>query len=789
MRSVFTIAIKGIFKRKTYTIAILFLTAIAAVGMATALGTIFRVHDIYRDAYEKSNSPDMLYFFRDPNYTSADADFFRQRDEVEKVVAQSGAVGMSHIGTINGESLSSCFFYEYKPREGDFELSSKKTDKVLLDNEVYAPLVFKDLFHAKIGDELIIPTSQGDKKYTIAGFFEDPVFGSTLMGIKRILFSTDGFSEIKALTIGKTTAESTLLCIYFKHEYQGSSQQTAENLNIAFGRDTSAIFQFSKAFLNSAVLAVPQIVSVVLLCFSALLILIVTIVIRHSVLSSIEADYVSLGVLKAIGFTGKNVILAITLQYLLISAVGTFVGVVGAIFTTPSIGDVLLHSIGILWSGNLSVPVALSVTAAILIVIGFISYLSARKTAKISPVMAISFGKSPVHFSSRMNLPLERLGLLPLSLKMSLKQMTTKLKQYTTLIVITTVFMFMLTTTITLTNNFGTVENVVKVSGFGMYDMIISSGNPSVCSAEHLDEIVDEIDKTYGIKTVTSDSTVKVQIDTMSVSGLVKSSFDGIKDSVISGVLPEFDNEIGITPIVSKALNKGVGDTVVLKSKNGSKEEYIISCINQCLNEMGNNISMPVTAYQRIVPDYQQLDKSIILEDSSDLDGTIAALKHKYETIGSGLSIINYRTSASAMTSSVQSAIALASSLIYVLTFVLIACITVLLCAITIYREITDTGIFKALGFKTIELRLQFTFRFMLIAITGSLLGIALSLLLNEPLLGAMLSSAGIANLKPAWNFSTLGFPLLFIVAVTGITAFLCSARIKGIHPSSLISE
>ena len=788
MKSVLKIAIKGIFKRKTYTIAILFLTIIAAVSMVTAIGTIFRAQDIYNASYEKSNSPDMLYFYSDKNYSKDYEDFFKKRDEVRSVLPQACVLETSDISSINGNDISHCVFREYKPDENNFNISTEKKRKALSDNEVYVPLIYENECDAKIGGKFIINTSQGDKEYTIAGFFEDPILGSSFMDIKYILFSADGYKNIETLTLNSTTIPCTILNVYLKSNFLGSSfDKTTQEINMDFGKDTLSIFYYTKSFFQTGALVLPKIIAVVLFCFSALLIIIVAIVIRHAILSSIEADYVSLGVLKAIGFTGKNIISAILLQYTIISTAGTIAGVVLGIFTTPIIGKVLVNSTGIFWSGNLTVPTALSVIAGILIVIEIISYLTARKTAKISPVMAISFGKSPVHFSSRINIPLSHLNFLPLSIKMSLKQMMTKLKQYSTLIVITTIFTFMIITVTTFASNFSTTENMYKVMGFTMHDIDISSADSSKCSLEELDTMVQEIDKTYGIKQVYSSDFDYLMIDDISLNANIKSNFDG--DTLIDGKLPEFDNEIAITPVMSKVLDKGIGEKVELKSKVGVKSQYIITGTVQCISNMGKYITLPVCGYEKIMPNYKQMRRSITLKENSDIDNIIADLKQKYETSDNGISIVNSIESYKNMLKTLSSAIMFASSIVFVLTFILIACITILLCTITVYREIHETGIFKAIGFKAIELRLQFTFRFMLIAVIGGATGIILSLLLNEKMIGAMLSSVGIANLKPIWNFSSIGFPLIFVVCVTGITAFFSSAKIKKISPSSLINE
>lgn len=792
MKSVFKIAIKGIFKRKTYTIAIFVLTIIAAVSMVTALATIFRTQDIYTAAYQKSNSPDIFYFYASNNYSPQYVNYFNSRSEVKDVISQDCLLGSSNLGSINGKDLSSCVFTEYNPTQNDFAIapSSAKADYTLDANEVYVPLLYKSQYNAKIGDKLVITTNQGNMKYIIKGFFEDPVFGSVFMGNKRILFSSEGYKQIGAFTLNKTTIQTEILNVYLKSQYQGANfEKTAEAVNKDFGKDTLAYYQSDKTFFESDVLVIPEIISVVLLCFSALLIIIVAIVIRHAILSSIEADYVSLGVLKAIGFTGKNIITSILLQYLIISGVGTVVGVIAGIFTTPVIGGILMNSTGIFGSANMTAQFAFSVIFAVLAVIVIISYLTARKAAKISPVMAISFGKAPVHFASRLNVPLNRLNFLPLSIKMSLKQMMTKLRQYSTLIVITTIFTFMIIIVATMASNFSTAQNMSKILGYPIYDMSITSTSTSKLTSDYLDQIVKYVDKTYGVKIVNSESYASMRVDGMYINGDVKSSFDEVRNALIDGRLPEFDNEIAVTPIMSKILGKGIGESLEIESGEGIKKEYIITGTIQSVSEMGKTVCMSLSAYQRIAPNFQPSDRNIVLKDNSNLDNIVSTLNQKYKTTEFGISFTNQKDTSDNLFSTIQSATGLASKIVLFLTFVLIACITILLCTITIYREITDTGIFKAIGFKTKELRIQFTFRFMLISIIGGVIGIGLSLLFDEKLLGVMLSSAGVANLKPVWNFSSIGIPILFVVCVTGITAFLCSAKIKNISPSSLINE
>ena len=60
--------------------------------------------------------------------------------------------------------------------------------------------------------------------------------------------------------------------------------------------------------------------------FCILLLVIVTIVIGYSVNSNIEMDYVSLGILKSIGFKNKQIRLILLMQYMLTGILASGIG-------------------------------------------------------------------------------------------------------------------------------------------------------------------------------------------------------------------------------------------------------------------------------------------------------------------------------------------------------------------------------------------------------------------------------------------------------------------------------
>ena len=67
-----------------------------------------------------------------------------------------------------------------------------------------------------------------------------------------------------------------------------------------------------------------------------------------------------------------------------------------------------------------------------------------------------------------------------------------------------------------------------------------------------------------------------------------------------------------------------------------------------------------------------------------------------------------------------------------------------MICSRTFVREKIDIGIYKALGFTSRNLRLQFAVRFLIVAFFGIIIGTMLSHTLSEKLLSYMLRSMGI---------------------------------------------
>lgn len=103
--------------------------------------------------------------------------------------------------------------------------------------------------------------------------------------------------------------------------------------------------------------------------------------------------------------------------------------------------------------------------------------------------------------------------------------------------------------------------------------------------------------------------------------------------------------------------------------------------------------------------------------------------------------------------------------------------------------EQRNTGIYKALGFTNRQLRLSFALRFGMTAAIGGALGLVLAAAATDPLVSSAMKLAGISNFASAaaWNSTVL--PIVIVIGLFTLFAYLAAGKIKRTDLTVLISE
>lgn len=762
--------------------------------IALSLSTIISVNDgtaaRLNKACNASDIGDMTGFIPEEKYTPDMLSGLKASPEVSEAEALASIVS-SKI-TLNGNDYgSSIYMTPYEPDLHSYEIFAGDKLKFMKDNrvnpdkgQVYVPICFKDMFHCRIGDPVIIDTENGPVTYRIQNFIEEPFMGSSTIGFKMIFMNKKDFKELYSNQDGKTVSGYKILSIYLKDGYKDNISALKKTLNERTGFVNAGVFTLTRIEANNYTLLYAKILGGILWAFAALLFIIILIIIGHSVSTGIEMDYVPLGILKAQGFTSGQIRLSLLAVYLTGAFAGGVAGVILSSFVIKYVNAVFIPITGLLINGSINLVKSAGVLVVLFLFISLYTLAKTRKVTRISPVQAISLGRGPVYFSGRMDFPLTREAPLPLSLKMVLKQLTGNSRRYLSGIIIMAILVFF-TITVTSLSQMTALDNLDSLSGSISGDIGISyqtGTDPSVLSGIK-EDINGRSPVTKEIQTANMYFTVDGQEYLGKVTDIPENIIRPLK-----GRLPKYDNEILLTGITSKELGKSIGDTVTLEY-GGGKADFMIVGINQNISDVGKNFSILISGVKRLKPDYAIRSVDLRIEDRTKSAEIVSYLREKYKAYEDRINITDEYKEITKSLSTVIIAIDSITAITYVLALLFAAIVSLLLCHKLFIRERSDMGILKSIGFTTKGLRQQFTLRFLTVVFMGSLLGMAANFLCNNALMSLLLSGIGLTHFVTSYSVYNITVPVLSICGFGGLFSWLVSGRIKRVSPKNLIQE
>ena len=685
-----------------------------------------------------------------------------------------------------------------------YDVDNKMTDRRLEKGEVSVPFSFISMYDCKIGDTVELGNDNGSYTFKVASFFEDPYMGSSVMGIKTILISDEDFADLKAkaaednrsgLEDDKRSFElSKLIIIDKKPGLDLTEMEFERELNNVSDFASYCWITLSKEQAGNYMLLMTKVFSAVLLIFVVLLLVAAMIVLGHNIGSSIDMDFVNIGILKAVGMTNASVKLALLAGYMCTVAAGLFAGIPLAIINSAT-----RSSSGLEVPSDINVGLVLCVILAILLLVAAFIMLKTRRISEATPIKAIRGGRDSVHFSSVLKLPVsgKKLGV-----SLAYRQFISEKKQYAAAIIVTAIlamFMILMNDMMRWFNSQNMLADMFSVT---KYDLTAS--------------FVDE-DTQKDIENVISEHTAyrKYQMsseyllfDDVQMYCYIVEDPDMI-NTIRKGRTCTYDNEVLITQYVADGFHMNVGDTVTVK-RGGVARKMVISGIYDSANDMGKNFAISKAAYSKFASEETVSESGVSgaaksssdeeewsgkgicydLDNTDECDAIIQEIDKRYgDNQGITYSIHSAKDDFEEVAGTVNIAIQGLTLLTYMLGAVFVIVTVIIVCGKVLMREQKDIGIYKALGFTSFRLRCQLAVRFIVTAVVGSLLGIVLALIVSKPFFKAGFESFGIYSFNLSTSVISLVIPLVFMSVLFSVVAFIRAGNIRKVQPQVLIAD
>ena len=713
----------------------IFMTVNAALlGLAVLLfvnlsGAIDRLMDV-------AETPDFLQMHTGEIDESKVTEFTRQRNDVDKMQIcgflnipnsriQIGDKSLDGNMQDNGLCChSDCFDYLVDMDNNVIAPSA---------GEVYVPVCYRKEYGIVSGDLLHI----GSETLTVAGFLRDSQMNSMMASSKRFLVSREDYDRLSSIG-----SEEYLIEFKLKKGSDFSAFSTAyEEAGLPGNGPTITypLIRMMNALSDGMMILVILLISVSILLIS-------TMCIRCLILTGLEKDKYEIGMMKAVGVSGRGVRRIYISKYLILSLAGTILGFLTALLSATPLSAQMKELYGD--TGKQGLTYIFMILGEILV--EAVILLSINRTLKnIEKAPTVSILNGLGSFGKKKNL------WIPAG-------------------IITAVSTFILLVPLNLSSTLKAPEFVTYM-GIGSSQIRID-----IRQMDNIPMLSGNLDKELSNDKRVSDFTLMrtgsyrtVMPDGKSVNLLIESG-DHAKFPVrySKGTYPLTDAEIALSILNAEELGVSVGDNIDVYLKGADGSATVKSCRVCGLYSDITNGGKTAKACFDTAEDATPVMWSIAyvsLADESLAGNWTKEFRESHESMGEGIKAMPISEYLYGIYGGTISTIGKASVVTTILAMVVLFVVILLLLRLLIWRERSDSSLKKAFGFTSRDIQKDYLKKVAVAVLLGIGLGIFAGVIPGQFIAGLFLNSLGARGFRfiinPAYVFA-------LAPALTIITAF-----------------
>ncbi len=597
------------------------------------------------------------------------------------------------------------------------------------EGEVYVPVCYRKEYGTEAGDVMRI----GTEELIVAGFLRDSQMNSMMASSKRFLISEPDYERLRQLG-----SEEYLIEFRLKDGSDINAFATAykdAGLPDNGPAITYPLIRMMNALSDGMMILVILLVSVVVLLISMLCI-------RYIILTQLEKDKTGIGMLKAVGISRRDIRKLYMSKYLILSVVGCMTGVIAAIITAKPVGAQMRELYGN--AGNIGLIYAFMILGALAAegVILLSVHRTLHRTDRISAADAL-YGRGS--FGKKKNLWLPAM-------------------------IITAAAMFMI---LVPQNMKSTIEAPEFVTYMGIGESHIridirQTGNVRKIAGEVAEDIGhDNRVRNYVLMETGSYRTI---LRNGSSYNLMIENGDHSRFPVryTEGRYPENDREIALSVLNAEEMGVKLGDEIIVckEMKDGTAEE--ISCSVCGIYSDITNGGKTAKACMRDPDEATPVMWSIIylsLTDEHLAGEWTKEYQDRFSSFENGVKVTLIEDYLKGTYGQTIRNISKAASVSAVMACFVLFIVMLLLVRLVLWRERSDSSLKKALGFTSLDIRMEYLKKTLTYILPGIVLGVFAGIIPGQSLAALLLRSMG------AYSFRFIIDPLTVFAAAPAMTA------------------
>ncbi len=602
--------------------------------------------------------------------------------------------------------------------------------------EIYVPVCYRKEYDVVPGDIIQI----GSETLTVAGFLRDSQMNSMMASSKRFLVSREDYDKIMPIGSQEYLIEFKLL----EGSDYGAFSTAYENAGLPGNGPTITypLIRMMNALSDGMMIMVIFLISIAMLFIS-------TLCIRCLILTQLEKDKYEIGMMKAVGISGKGVRRLYISKYLILSAVGTVIGFAVAVMASSPLSLQMKELYGD--AGNHgSIYILMILGEMIVEAIILLSINRALKGIEKAPTVSILNGLG--NFGKKKNLWIPACIIIAVSVFMILVPLN--------------------------------VSNTLKAPEFVTY-MGIGSGQIRI-DIRQMDDIPglsSDLEKELSSDERVSDFVLMrtgsyrtVMPDGSSYNLLIESGDHSTFPVRYSkGTYPKSEGEIAVSLLNAQELGLDLGDFIDVYPEAGSAGTAGKTCKVCGIYSDITNGGKTAKACFDPTEDKTPVMWSIIylsLKDENGIQDWVTDFRNSHGSLGEGIKVTSIPEYLNGLYGQTIRNIKNASLVTTILALIVLFVVILLLLRLLIWRERSDSSLKKAFGLTSGDIQKEYMKKAAYVVALGIAVGIFAGVVPGQSIAGLFLGTMG------AQGFRFIIDPLsVFVLTpfITAVTAFVAA--------------
>lgn len=613
-------------KKKSLTATLLLLSFLTALFLNIALTVLTQMDQAFWERTAELNSPDFFVISENTNYRTEFETFLLEDDRVSYVEKEEVIYMENCENSVNPLKTGAVFFNLDTERTIEPLHLLEQDDSVPQEKAIYLPVTLKNT-GAALGGDYTIRFKNIDYSFQVAGFFETTYFGTSSSAFFKYYIPDETFRKLYV-----TAGSGTVLSAKLKD--RASLQDMAASLQDDFldhyHTKLGGLLVISNCFtivgiqeITTMLISLPM---TIIIGLAFIICIIVSVVVHFKVREEINESLPDIGSLQAMGYTTGQIMLSVIGEFGISSLTGAAAGVVFACALNPLLTSYNKDMIGILlvYKGTLAVHLISSLSVFLLTVLS--AFAATYKLRTLPPITAFRKGVKNHHFKKNY-FPLHR-GSGSVYYRLALKNMAANVRQNVTITSIIGLGIFAMGLTIILYMNLGYDNSAIpRMTGIEVSDI-------QVTLLPHVDSLSfgEELKELKEVRKVNPTSTELLKVDGEWVLFVVSPDFHDMEIlSAARGEVPVYDNEIALSSMILRKLNKEIGDTVSV-DMDGISKDYLITGVTMGSNNGGKMGLVSLDGIRRLSPYYTPGQLHVYLKNPKEAADLIEKLYARYGT-------------------------------------------------------------------------------------------------------------------------------------------------------------